>query len=173
MSAPSLLKIACSSIARNMYRSPGGADRSPASPSPASLIRVPSSTPAGMFTDSVFSFWTRPLPWQVLQGPFRPVYEHEGLSFEECSCCGWSVAVREIQHPLDGLIVEKCRAHIHELTSLTSPSVVSYYHGVWFQNYRSCSVVFARHRTREGSHLFYLFGHAEGQANSLSERSNY
>ena len=31
-------------------------------------MRVPSSTPAGIDTDSVFSFCTRPDPWQVAQG---------------------------------------------------------------------------------------------------------
>src|SRR4029079_15667084 len=36
--------------------------------SPARRMRVPSSTPAGMLTDSVRSFWTRPEPEQSLHG---------------------------------------------------------------------------------------------------------
>src|SRR5690606_3953668 len=40
----------------------------PASPSPASRMRVPVSTPAGMFTASWRSFSSRPAPWQDLQG---------------------------------------------------------------------------------------------------------
>ena len=47
---------------------PRPARRTPASPSPASLILVPSSTPAGMFTDSVRSLVTRPCPEQAPQG---------------------------------------------------------------------------------------------------------
>src|SRR5687767_6734213 len=31
-------------------------------------MRVPSSTPAGIFTDRVRSFVIRPAPWQLLQG---------------------------------------------------------------------------------------------------------
>src|SRR5262245_19169536 len=48
--------------------SPGGPPRIPASPSPASLIRVPSSTPTGMVTDSVRSRVTRPAPLHDGQG---------------------------------------------------------------------------------------------------------
>ena len=40
----------------------GGPPRRPASPSPARRMRVPSSTPAGMLTDSVRSLITRPAP---------------------------------------------------------------------------------------------------------------
>jgi len=40
----------------------------PASPSPASLILVPSSTPAGISTDKVRSRVWRPLPLQAVQG---------------------------------------------------------------------------------------------------------
>ena len=40
----------------------------PASPSLASRMRVPSSTPAGMLTESVRSLVTRPWPEQALQG---------------------------------------------------------------------------------------------------------
>src|SRR6056297_2578461 len=51
-----------------MYRSPDGPPRSPASPSPDRRMRVPVSTPAGMFTFSARSFCTRPAPPHVLQG---------------------------------------------------------------------------------------------------------
>ena len=40
----------------------------PASPSPASRIRVPSSTPAGMLTDRVLSLRVRPDPPQPRHG---------------------------------------------------------------------------------------------------------
>ena len=53
-----------------MYRSPDGEPLSPASPSPESLILVPSSTPGGIVTDKVFSFRTRPDPEQDLQAIF-------------------------------------------------------------------------------------------------------
>src|SRR5271170_4031910 len=55
-----------------MYRSPGGPPRTPASPSPASRMRVPSSTPGGMFTDKVRSRVTRP----------DPAHEPHGLSID-------------------------------------------------------------------------------------------
>ena len=42
----------------------GGPPRTPASPSPASRMRVPSSTPGGMLTESVRSRVTRPEPVQ-------------------------------------------------------------------------------------------------------------
>src|SRR6056297_1103793 len=50
------------------YRSPVGPPRNPASPSPASRMRVPVSTPAGMFTLSARFFWILPAPPQALQG---------------------------------------------------------------------------------------------------------
>src|SRR2546422_8730108 len=50
------------------YRSPGGPPFTPGSPSPVRRTRSPSSTPDGIFTDSVFCSLTRPLPLQVLQG---------------------------------------------------------------------------------------------------------
>ena len=49
-------------------RSPDGPPRSPASPLPASRIREPSFTPAGMFTRYFLSSRMRPSPWQVWQG---------------------------------------------------------------------------------------------------------
>src|SRR5262249_36578965 len=45
-----------------------GPPRTPASPSPASLMRVPSSTPEGMLTESERSRVTRPEPEQEGQG---------------------------------------------------------------------------------------------------------
>ena len=67
-SAPSLLKRTCCSSCTNRYRSPLAAPRGPASPSPESLILVPSSTPAGIFTLIVFSLCVLPSPLQELQG---------------------------------------------------------------------------------------------------------
>ena len=43
-------------VHKKMYKSPAGAPRKPACPSSPSLIRVPSSTPAGIVTASFFSF---------------------------------------------------------------------------------------------------------------------
>src|SRR4051794_1523953 len=50
------------------YRSPAGPPRKPASPLPASLIREPSLTPAGMFTRYFLSSRRRPWPPQVGHG---------------------------------------------------------------------------------------------------------
>src|SRR3984885_6382861 len=55
-----------------MYRSPGGPPRTPASPSPASRMRVPSSTPAGIFTDKVRSRVILP----------EPAHDAHGLSID-------------------------------------------------------------------------------------------
>ena len=51
-----------------MYKSPAGPEFFPASPSPATLIRVPSSTPAGIFTDNDFSLVITPVPEHFLHG---------------------------------------------------------------------------------------------------------
>ena len=50
------------------YKSPAVPPFLPASPSPATRIRVPSSTPAGIFTDNDFSLLITPVPEQCLQG---------------------------------------------------------------------------------------------------------
>ena len=49
-----LLKRSCDSILMNKYKSPLVPPLVPASPFPASLIRVPSSTPLGIVTDIFF-----------------------------------------------------------------------------------------------------------------------
>ena len=49
-SSPWRAKMGCSCTLMTTYRSPGGPPRTPASPSPVSLSRVPVSTPAGIFT---------------------------------------------------------------------------------------------------------------------------
>jgi hypothetical protein len=49
-------------------RSPAWPPRSPASPLPASRIREPSLTPAGMLTRYFLSSRIRPSPWQVWHG---------------------------------------------------------------------------------------------------------
>src|SRR6056297_341086 len=67
-SAPSRSNISCGSTSMKIYRSPGGPPRIPASPSPDRRMRVPVSTPAGMLTDSAFSFSSRPDPPQTRQG---------------------------------------------------------------------------------------------------------
>ena len=51
----------------NKYRSPLPAALKPASPFPASLILVPSSTPLGILTDTFSSLCTFPFPLQVEQ----------------------------------------------------------------------------------------------------------
>src|SRR5262249_15388540 len=66
--APPRWKTECAPSARKMKRPPAGPPRPPASPSPASLMRVPSSTPAGMLTESARSRVTRPEPEQDGQG---------------------------------------------------------------------------------------------------------
>src|SRR3954470_9527637 len=50
------------------YRSPVGPPRRPASPLPASRTRLPSRTPAGMFTRYFLTWRVWPVPWQVGQG---------------------------------------------------------------------------------------------------------
>ena len=67
-SASLLLKNSLSLIDIKTYRSPEGPPFSPASPSPPSLILVPSSTPLGIFTDNFLFFLTHPLPEQLPQG---------------------------------------------------------------------------------------------------------
>src|SRR3954447_8278249 len=78
-------------MARKMYRSPGGPPRMPASPSPASRIRVPSSTPAGMLTDKLRSRLTRPAPLQAEQGLSmvspRPWQVGQVRSMAKKPCC--------------------------------------------------------------------------------------
>ena len=63
------------------YRSPAGPPRRPASPLPASRIREPSLTPAGMLTRYLLSSRSRPSPAQVGHGssitvPEPPQREH-------------------------------------------------------------------------------------------------
>ena len=63
------------------YRSPGGPPRSPGSPLPASRMRLPSLTPAGMLTRKRLTVRTAPEPPQVGQGssmivPEPPHCEH-------------------------------------------------------------------------------------------------
>ena len=50
------------SINTKTYKSPAWPPLIPASPSPATRILLPSSTPAGILTDKVFSFLTLPSP---------------------------------------------------------------------------------------------------------------
>ena len=52
----------------NKYKSPVAPPLVPASPFPASLILVPSSTPCGMVTDIFFDACFLPCPLQSLQG---------------------------------------------------------------------------------------------------------
>src|SRR5262245_47505145 len=63
-----------------MYRSPGGPPFIPAWPSPDNRMRVPSSTPGGMSTDSVRSFCIWPEPLHCLHGlrTTRPAPRHFG-----------------------------------------------------------------------------------------------
>src|SRR5438105_2816823 len=67
-SVSSRMKIGCSCTCTTTYRSPGGPPRSPDSPSPVSLSRVPVSTPGGTFTVSTLSVSTLPAPRQVMHG---------------------------------------------------------------------------------------------------------
>ena len=64
---PSRWKIGCGLTSICTKRSPAGPPFGPASPSPVSRIRSPTSTPAGT-TDRVLRFSTRPAPAQVLHG---------------------------------------------------------------------------------------------------------
>src|SRR5437764_7986828 len=67
-SVSSRMKIGCSWTCTTTYRSPGGPPRSPGSPSPVSLRRVPVSTPGGTLTLRTLSVSTFPAPRQVPQG---------------------------------------------------------------------------------------------------------
>src|SRR5438105_11936569 len=67
-SVSSRMKMGCSWTCTTTYRSPGGPPRSPGSPSPVSLRRVPVSTPGGTLTLSTLSVSTLPAPRQVAQG---------------------------------------------------------------------------------------------------------
>src|SRR3569623_1076446 len=64
----SRVKIGCSLTFTYTYKSPAGPPCSPASPSPASRMRSPLSTPGGIFTCRVLCSWTRPWPWQLAHG---------------------------------------------------------------------------------------------------------
>ena len=61
-SSPRRWKIGCGSSTISMNRSPAGPPPGPTSPSPASWIRVPLSTPGGIFTVSLRRVRTRPSP---------------------------------------------------------------------------------------------------------------
>ena len=52
----------------NKYKSPLPAPLEPASPLPANLILVPSSTPFGIVTDNLFEVCFLPCPPQPTQG---------------------------------------------------------------------------------------------------------
>src|ERR687896_1900682 len=72
------------------YRSPGAPPRRPASPLPASRMREPSFTPAGMFTRYFLSSRMRPWPWHVWHGfsitvPEPPQRSH-GRVIENSPC---------------------------------------------------------------------------------------
>ena len=64
----------------NKYKSPLAPPLFPASPFPASLILVPSSTPLGIVTDIFFAVCLLPLPLQSLHGLVisSPLPEHCG-----------------------------------------------------------------------------------------------
>ena len=64
----------------NKYKSPVVPPRVPASPFPASLILVPSSTPLGIVTDIFFEICLFPCPLQSEQGLVisSPLPEHWG-----------------------------------------------------------------------------------------------
>jgi len=57
-----------------MYRSPGDAPFSPASPSPETLRFVPSSAPAGTFISSFLVFLITPVPSQTAHSFFITYY---------------------------------------------------------------------------------------------------
>src|SRR5262252_8030984 len=67
-SLASRVNTGCAFTRHTTYRSPGGPPLTPASPSPDRRMRSPSSTPAGILTESVFCRLTRPAPWQVAHG---------------------------------------------------------------------------------------------------------
>src|SRR5918998_6834766 len=63
-----------------IYRSPLAALRTPASPSPDTRMRVPSSTPAGIFTDRLRRLSARPSPPHAWHGSAitSPLPRHVG-----------------------------------------------------------------------------------------------
>ena len=61
-SSPWRVKTSCGVSTTSRNRSPGGPPPGPTSPSPVSWMRVPVSTPAGIFTVSVRRVRTRPSP---------------------------------------------------------------------------------------------------------------
>ena len=65
---------------------PGRQPRRPGSPLPARRMRLPSRTPAGMFTRSRLTVRTAPLPWQVGQGSSitvpAPPHSEQGWEIE-------------------------------------------------------------------------------------------
>ena len=63
-----LLKRSCDFTFINKYKSPVAPPLVPASPFPASLILVPSSTPLGIVTAIFFEICLFPCPLQSLQG---------------------------------------------------------------------------------------------------------
>src|SRR3989344_450520 len=58
----SLVNVLCGLTCTTMYRSPGAAPRTPASPPPLTLRLVPFSAPAGILTSSLRVFFTPPVP---------------------------------------------------------------------------------------------------------------
>ena len=65
------------------YKSPAVPPFLPASPSPATRIRVPSSTPAGIFTDNDFSFCQIKTMKGTLTGSQKPRSENELKIYEK------------------------------------------------------------------------------------------
>ena len=63
-----LLNSSCDFTFINKYKSPETPPLVPASPFPASLILVPSSTPLGIVTDIFFEICLLPCPLQSVQG---------------------------------------------------------------------------------------------------------
>ena len=63
-----LLKRSCDFTFINRYKSPLAPPLVPASPFPANLILVPSSTPFGIVTETFFEACLFPCPLQSLQG---------------------------------------------------------------------------------------------------------
>ena len=59
-SSPSRSKMSCGRTRTSTNRSPGGVPAGPASPSPCRRMRSPLSTPAGIFTERIFSSSRRP-----------------------------------------------------------------------------------------------------------------
>ena len=98
-SFPSLSKIECFPTSIKIYKSPDCPPLIPASPSPASLILVPVSTPGGMLTLSFFDFSTLPCPLHKRQGFFMiwPLPEQVGqvLSTVKKPCCALTFPIPE------------------------------------------------------------------------------